>query len=164
MEFQIRPTAEADLPAIVGIRNEAIATTLALWTDEPGDLAERTAWLRDHEAAGLPVLSAVADKEVLGFGCLSSFRGLPGYAATAEDSIYVASAARGRGVGSALLAALIDAAAHRNLHTVIAAIEAGNGASLSMHRRAGFTSVGTLRQVGRKRGQWLDLTYLQLLV
>lgn len=74
-----------------------------------------------------------------------------------EDSVYLAPAAQGQGVGGRLLAALIDASRATGDRTMVAAIEAGNTASIRLHERHGFTLIGTIPQAGEKHGQILDL-------
>jgi phosphinothricin acetyltransferase len=101
---------------------------------------------------------------VLGFGSLSAFRERSGYSATAEDSVYVDRAQRGRGVGRALLAELLRLAAAHGFHSVIARIAGHNEMSIGLHKAAGFELVGVEREVGRKHRQWLDVVELQRLL
>src|SRR5580692_4215072 len=101
---------------------------------------------------------------VLGFGSLSSFRERSGYSATAENSIYVDRAQRGRGVGTALLAELLVLASAHGFHSVIARIAGHNETSIGLHQAAGFELVGVEREVGRKHRQWLDVVELQRLL
>jgi phosphinothricin acetyltransferase len=157
----IRPGAPGDLEAIRAVRNDAIATTTAIWTSVQQTSAEATAWLAEHLARG-SILVAELDQEVLGFACWGPWRAKEGYALTVEDSIYLAEGYGGRGIGRLLLQALIDSARAAGKHVMIADIEAGNAASIALHQRLGFEMVGTLPQVGTKFGRWLDLTILQL--
>jgi L-amino acid N-acyltransferase YncA len=101
---------------------------------------------------------------VLGFGSLSSFRERSGYSATAENSVYVDRAQRGKGVGQALLAELLVLASAHGFHSVIARIAGHNETSIGLHRAAGFELVGVEREVGRKHRQWLDVVELQRLL
>ena len=101
---------------------------------------------------------------VLGFGSLSSFRERSGYSATAENSVYVDRAQRGKGVGRALLAELLVMASAHGFHSVIARIAGHNETSIGLHRAAGFELVGVEREVGRKHRQWLDVVELQRLL
>ena len=104
------------------------------------------------------------DESVLGFGSLSPFRERSGYAATAENSVYVDRAQRGRGIGRALLAELLTLASAHGFHSVIARIAGHNETSIGLHRAAGFELVGVEREVGRKHRQWLDVVELQRLL
>jgi phosphinothricin acetyltransferase len=161
---QIRSATEADFSAITAITNEAIVYSTAVWHVTPTTLEARISWWQDRMARGFPVLVATAgDAEgagVLGFASYGDFRPFAGYAATVEHSIYVDPQAQGRGIGSALLAALIDHAAKAGLHVMVGGIEAGNAASVALHRKAGFVEAGTLREVGRKFDRWLDLLFM----
>ena len=167
----IRDAVTQDLPGILAIHNDAIANSVAIWTEELVDLAERAAWLAAHERDGYPVLVAIdetAEAEggpghgVLGYASLSSWRTKSGYRHTVEDSIYIRTDATGRGLGRLLLGALLQRARDRRYHVVIADIEAGNAASIHLHEAFGFEVSATLREVGTKHGSWLDLTTMRL--
>ncbi|MDJ0388386.1 GNAT family N-acetyltransferase [Roseomonas sp. E05] len=158
---EIRDATEADLPAILAIFNEAIRNTTAVWHTQEMTLETRRAWMQERQGRGLPVLVAVADGAVRGFASYGDFRPFAGYALTVEHSVYVDPAAQGRGLGRALLAALVARAEAAGLHVMVAGIEAGNAASVRLHQAAGFTEAGVLRQVGRKFDRWLDLLFMQ---
>lgn len=166
----IRPAMEADLPAILAIYNEVIATTTAVFSELPLTLANRQAWWQERCAAGYPVLVAVGpitspgrlgDDAVLGFASFGDFRSWPGYRHTVEHSVHVHATERGRGIGSALVTALFPLAAALNKHVMIAGVDAANLGSLKMHERLGFERVAHFREVGRKFDRWLDLIFLQ---
>ncbi len=158
---EIRDATEADLPAILAITNQAIAETTAVWNNTPSTLEARGTWMRDRQARGFPVLVAADGADVLGFASFGDFRAFEGYANTIEHSIYVATTAQRRGVGAALLAALIARAEAMGKHVIVGGIEAGNAASIALHARAGFVEVGRLPEVGQKFGRWLDLVFMQ---
>jgi L-amino acid N-acyltransferase len=107
---------------------------------------------------------AVAGLTVAGFGSLSQFRDRPAYATTVEDSLYVESAWRAKGVGRLLLDELVALAVARGFHTVIARVSGHNEASIALHRSRGFEPVGVEREVGRKFGRWIDVAVLQLML
>ena len=109
----------------------------------------------------MAVLVAEHEGEVVGFASLSPYRDRPAYATTVEDSVYVRSDQRGAGVGRLLLAELLDVAATRGFHTVMARIVGHHDASIALHRALGFEPVGIEREVGRKFGQWLDVMLMQ---
>ncbi len=159
--MEIRSAVAADLPAILAIYNDAVLNTTAIWNDDIVDLDNRLAWLAAREAQGYPVFVAVEDGAVLGYGSYGDFRPFQGYRFTVENSVYVASAARGKGVGAVLLTALVTHAAEAGKHVMIAAITAGNEASLRLHARQGFVATGTLVEVGFKFGRYLDLVLMQ---
>lgn len=178
MSLRIRRYRDADLEFVNGLRLQAIRTTTALWVDEDESVAGTALWVAGHAGTGaVLVAEEVADAPTtaagrrteggcrpVGFGALGPWNGKSGYRHTAEDSVYVAPADRGRGVGHALLEGLLAEAPGLGLHVVIAAVEAGNRASIALHLSAGFTEVGTAHAVGRKFGRWLDLTILELVV
>ena len=153
------------LEAIRGIYNHEIAHTTALYEYEPRSVETIASWWDAKQAAGLPVLGIEAEPGVLaGFASWGPFRPFPAYLHTVEHSVYVEERFRGRGVGRALLAALVEEARDRRLHTLVGVIDATNTASKSLHRRLGFTHCGTVREAGFKFGRWLDVEYWQLLL
>ncbi|MGO8860363.1 MAG: N-acetyltransferase family protein [Acidimicrobiales bacterium] len=173
--MRIRLAAPGDAEAIRAIYNVEV-----LESTNTFDMVERTreeqeAWLLEHRgvhpavvaverSAGTRGPAGAGDEIVLGFGSLSAFRERPGYAATAENSVYVDRAQRGRGVGRALLAELLTLAAAHGFHSVIARVAGHNETSIALHRAAGFELVGVEREVGRKHRQWLDVVELQRLL
>jgi L-amino acid N-acyltransferase YncA len=157
----IRPATEADLPAILAIYNDAVVNTAAIWNDDIVDLDNRVAWFRTRVGQGFPVLVAVEGETVLGYASYGDFRAFQGYRFTVENSIYVATSARGKGAGSALLAALVEAAKEQGKHMMVAGIEAGNEVSLRLHEKQGFVETARMPELGYKFGRYLDLVFLQ---
>ena len=160
----IRDATPGDVPAILGIYNHAVLTTTATADLEPQSLEARADWLKGHEGARLPVYVAEEGGQVLGWASLNAYKERVGYRFTVEDSIYIAEAHRGRGVGSKLLARLIDAAATLRCHAILAGIDGSNFASLRLHACAGFREVGRLREVVHKFDRWHDVIWMELLV
>ena len=158
----IRDANAADLPQILAIFNEVVATSTAIYRDDPTTLEERAQWFAARRQSGFPVLVCEREGAVLGFSSFGDFRGaFPGYRHTIEHSVHVRADARGRGLGSALVEALFPRAEALDMHVMIGAIDASNEASLRFHERLGFAPVGHLREVGRKFGRWLDLVFMQ---
>ncbi|MCX5618837.1 GNAT family N-acetyltransferase [Bombella pollinis] len=161
--MDIRHAIEDDLPIITEIYNHAVRTTTAIWNDRVVDVANRAAWLKAHDEADLPVLVSVDDDGVVnGYATFGPWRAWDGYKYTVEHSVYVHKAAQRKGVGKALMHALMGAARERGYHVMIAGIESGNVGSLRLHEQLGFQKVGECPQVGCKFGRWLDLTFMQV--
>ncbi len=161
--FTLRPVDPSDLPAITAIYAEAVQTGTASFELTPPDLEEMR---RRHAAlvtGGHPYLVAASPKgAVLGYAYAGPYRPRPAYRWTVEDSIYLAAAARGLGLGRALLGALIEAATAAGFRQMVAVIgDSGNQASIALHRAAGFHPVGTFAAVGWKHGRWLDSVLMQ---
>ncbi len=158
----LRDATEDDLGRILEITNHAIVNTTAIWSLEPTTLDERRAWFRARREHGFPVLVAqLEDGRVIGFASYGEFRPRAGYRHTSEHSLYVDADVRGRGIGKALLAALIERAEAGGVHVLIGGIAADNEVSIRLHERFGFTTTGHLREVGRKFDRWLDLVFMQ---
>jgi L-amino acid N-acyltransferase len=157
----IRAATDADLPAILAIYNDAVLNTTAIWNETPVDLDNRRAWMLARAAAGFPVLVAEEAGRAIGYGSFGDFRPFEGYRVTVEHSLYVDAAARGRGFGKALLAALIEEARRIGKHTMVGGIDGTNGPSIALHARFGFVEVGRLPGVGTKFGRPLDLVLMQ---
>ncbi|MGW1805671.1 N-acetyltransferase family protein [Streptomyces sp. NPDC002078] len=157
----VRKALPGDVEAIRAIRNHAIEHSTALWTQTPQSASESVAWLANHLERGSAFVAETAG-DVAGFAVYGPWRELDGYRHTVEDSVYVRADRHGLGIGSALLAALIDSAREAGHHIMIAGIEAGNTASIRLHERFGFRHVGTVPEVGVKFGRWLDLTLMRL--
>ncbi|MFT4163583.1 GNAT family N-acetyltransferase [Shinella sp.] len=164
MDITIRDAAEADLPGIMDIYNDAVANTTAIWNEAVVDLENRMAWFTARRERGFPVLVAVRGRQVLGYASYGDWRAFDGYRHTVEHSVYVQKDARGTGTGKRLLKALIDRASFNGIHVMIAGIEAENAASIRLHEKLGFRVVGRFSEVGIKFGRWLDLTCMELKV
>ena len=152
---------DTDLEGLVAIYNDVIATSTATFTTTAVTLDERREWWRTRIAQGYPVLIARDAQGVAGFGTFGEFRTWSGYRFTVEHTLHVRADARGRGVGSQLLLALIERAGLLGKHVMIAGIDADNTGSIRLHERLGFTQAGRLREVGYKFDRWLDLVFLQ---
>ena len=157
----VRDATEADLPGLVAIYNEVIASSTAIYASEPVTLGNRLEWWRTRVAQGYPVLVAADASGVMGFASFGDFRTWPGYRFTVEHSVHVRADCRGQGVGTQLLQALLPRAAACDKHVMIGGVDAANAASIRFHERLGFTQVGHLREVGYKFERWLDLVFLQ---
>ncbi len=162
--MDIHDATHADLPAILAIYNDVIATSTAVFSDQPVTLERQREWLDGRRAAGYPVIVARRAGDVVGFASYGDFRPWPGYRHTVEHSVYVAAGRRGDGIGRRLVEELLERARRAGKHVVIAGIDAQNDASLRMHEALGFRAVGHLPEVARKFDRWLDLVFLQLVL
>jgi L-amino acid N-acyltransferase YncA len=159
--MEIRDAGEADLPGLLAIYNDVIATSTAIYSYLPVTLEDRTQWWRARVATGCPVLVATDASGVLGFSTFGDFRAWPGYRFTVEHSVHVRADCRGQGIGKELVKALFPRASALDKHVMIAGVDAANHASIRFHERLGFEKSGHLREVGYKFDRWLDLVFLQ---
>jgi len=160
----IRTAREADLPAMLDIYNHVILHTTAVYHYDAHTMEMRKAWYDSRVEGGFPVFVAEDGGRVVGFSSYGPFRPWPAYKYTMENSVYVADGQRGKGVGRALMEPLIQAARAQDVHVLIAVIDASNEVSKQLHRSFGFEEVGQFREVGYKFGQWLDLSFMQLVL
>lgn len=158
----IRDVDERDAAAIADIYAHHVLEGTASYDYEPPSTDFHLHKIRRVNAAGWPFLVAEEQNVLAGYAYLTQFRDREGYRFTAEDSIYVRFDAMGRGVGSALLRALLDRGAEYGFRTVVAVIGGAEPASVALHAKCGFREAGRLRAVGWKRGRWLDSIYMQI--
>ena len=159
----IRPSREADAEAITAIYAHHVMHGLASFEEAPPDVFEIARRRVEVLARGWPHLVAEAPGgAVLGYAYCGPYRPRPAYRFTVEDSVYVAPASIGRGVGARLLPALIEAAAQAGARQMVAVIgDSANGPSIGLHARFGFRQVGVLDAVGFKLGRWVDGVIMQ---
>lgn len=162
--MQIDEATERDIPALTAIYNEVIASSTAVFSEQPVSADSRLRWLEAHRIASQPVIVARVSGEVAGFAAYGDFRAWPGYSSTVEHSLHVARSHRRRGVGRGLLEQLIDCARLDGLHAMVAGIDAENEASLRLHEQLGFEGVGRMPEIARKFDRWVDLVLLQLIL
>jgi len=145
-----------DWPAVEAIYREGIATGLATFE------TETPSWER-WDAAHRPDCRLVvrAGERVLGWAALSPVSDRCVYAGVAENSIYIAAAARGRGIGKALLRALVEASEAAGIWTLQTGIFPENAASLALHQVCGFRIVGIRERIGQLHGTWKDVVFLE---
>jgi phosphinothricin acetyltransferase len=157
-----RDAVEADIPAIRAIYEHWVLHGTGSFELVPPDLAEMTARWRAIHDAGLPYIVAEADGRIAGFAYAGPYRPRPAYRFTVEDSVYVAPEALGRGLGRALLQAVIEAATAAGKRQMIAVIgDSANTGSIALHGALGFRHVGTFADVGFKFGDWRDTVLMQ---
>lgn len=151
--------------AILEIFNDAILTSTALYEYQPRTAATIQAWFEAKRKGGFPVIGLEDDDGVLmGFASYGTFRAFPAFKYSVEHSVYVNRDYRGRGLGVALMRALIERARAQQYHVLVGAIDSTNQASCALHEKLGFAHAGTVRQAGFKFGRWLDVAFYQLLL
>lgn len=158
-----RPATETDLGAINDIYNHYVHHSTCTYQEEPESLESRREWF-SHHGEKHPVIVAVMDELVVGWGSLSAYRARSAYRRTVENSIYIHHQHHRRGLGSLVLQELIRRARQLDHHAIIAGIDADHAASVALHARAGFKKVGHLKQVGFKFDRWLDVIYMELIL
>ena len=150
---------------ILAIFNDAILNSTALYDYKVRTMAMMDAWFDAKIKGNYPVIGAVDESgRLLGFATYGMFRERPAYKYTVEHSVYVDRDCRGRGVGRALLAALIERARKQEYHVLIGGIDADNAISIDLHKKFGFTFCGEIRESGFKFGRWLHLHFYQLIL
>lgn len=158
----IRASLDADLPAINAIYGHHVLHGTGTFETDPPTLVEMAARRSDVLAKGLPYLVAQANGQVVGFAYCNWFKPRPAYRFSAENSVYVAHDAHGRGLGRALLAELAAQAERAGVRKLIAVIgDSNNVGSVGVHRAAGFTDVGVLKSCGWKFDRWLDVVLME---
>jgi L-amino acid N-acyltransferase YncA len=161
-EAVIRPVVPADLNAVAEIFTYYVFHTVITFEQDPPTVAEWRRRLDDLTGRGLPFLVADLDGDVAGYAYASPWRPKPAYRHTVEDTIYLAPGRTGRGLGSALLGALVDRCAQADLRQMIAVIaDTGSDASTALHKGFAFTDAGRLTRVGYKHGRWIDTVLMQ---
>lgn len=162
MDIRLRDAAERDFDAIAALYDREVREGVATYEyDPPGAEEMRRRWRATADARH-PYLIAETDGRFAGYAYASAYRGRAGYRWTVESTVYVEHALHGRGIGRALMEALIarcTAIGHRQMVAVIG--DRANGASTRLHERLGFAVVGVFPGLGRKHGRWLDVVQLQ---
>jgi L-amino acid N-acyltransferase YncA len=158
----VRAATAADADALAAIYGHHVLHGFGTFEEEPPSPAEmetRRAAIADR---GLPYLVAEDDGRVLGFAYAAPFRLRAAYRYTVEDSVYIAPEAIGKGVGRAVLSAVLQACEDLGLRQVVAVIgDSGNAASIGLHRALGFSDQGVGRSFGFKHGRWVDIVWMQ---
>ena len=160
----IRPATVADLDSVTDIYADAVTQGTASYELEPPSRTEMGVRFDTLIAGGFPYLVAEKDGTVLGYAYAGAFRPRPAYRFIVEDSVYVAPAAKGQGVGLKLMQSLIEAVTTAGFRQIIAVIGDGrpDSASVRLHEKLGFRHSGRLEGSGYKHGRWLDTVFMQL--
>jgi L-amino acid N-acyltransferase YncA len=156
VEFVLEPMISADWESVRAIYREGIATGDATFEESAPEWEQ---WDEGHLSACR--LVARSRGEVLGWAALSPVSRRRVYRGVAEVSVYVSGRARRKGVGLALLTALIESSEREGIWTLQAGIFPENAASVELHRRAGFRVVGTRERLGSMDGRWRDVVLME---
>jgi phosphinothricin acetyltransferase len=158
----IRSATPADLDAVAEIYGHYVEHSVATFDTTPLTVDQWRDKLADLTERGLPFLVADEGAGPVGFAYAGPWRPKPAYRHTVEDTIYLAPGYTGKGLGLALLDAVLAACVAAGVRQVVAVIaDTGSDASAVLHRRLGFTDAGRLAGVGRKHGRWVDTLLMQ---
>lgn len=162
------PTVELatmdDLAQIVDIFNQSAAHSIANFNTRPVTTAERSEWFGRHSSTGpYRLLVARRDASVLGYAACGPYRDHESFCETVEVSVSLHSACRRQGLGTLLYTALFEHLANQPVHVALAGIALPNEASVALHRKFGFTSVGTFREYALKHGQYISSLWMERL-
>ena len=160
-QIQIRNVAETDAAAIAALYAHHVLHGTASYEIAPPSVDETLTKIRRIIAHGWPFLVAELDGEIAGYAYATQFRDRPAYRFACENSIYVRHDVTSRGIGTVLLAALVERASALGFTQMIAVVGGAEPASVALHEACGFERVGRLRKVGWKQERWLDTVYLQ---
>lgn len=157
----IRDAAPGDAPALASIYAHHVLHGFASYETEPPSLDDMRARIERVRDARWPWIVAERNGAVAGYAYATQMRDRPAYRYTAEDSVYVAIDHARRGIGRALLAALIARTEAAGFRQMIAVIGGAEPASIALHATLGFRHAGRLEAAGWKHGRWLDSVYMQ---
>lgn len=160
---RIRDARAADAEALCLIYNQGIEDRIATLETELRTPDERRQWLASRGPRH-PVIVAEAEGRVVGWGSLNSFNPRAAYDHVADFSVYIERAWRGKGVGRALLEALIEKARALGYHKLVLAAFPFNDMGMRLYERAGFRQVGVYKEQGRVDGGWVDIVIMEKLL
>jgi L-amino acid N-acyltransferase len=161
-DVTIRLATQEDLLAINDIYNWYVPRSTCTYQEEPEPIESRRRWFASHRSNPRhPVTVAIAASEIVGWGSLSGYRERSAYRFTCENSVYVTHDLHGRGIGSSILADLIERAKSLDYRSIIAGIDAEQSASVALHAKFGFVDCGRQIKVGYKFDRWLDVLFMQ---
>jgi L-amino acid N-acyltransferase YncA len=158
----IRPSTDADIPAMTTIYGHHVLHGTGTFETEPPSQADMTARRTDVLGKSLPYLVIEVDGQVQGFAYANWFKPRPAYRFSVEDSIYMAQGAGGKGLGRLLLTELLAQLERGGIRKAMAVIgDSANAGSIGVHRACGFTQIGIVKSCGWKFGQWRDIVLME---
>jgi phosphinothricin acetyltransferase len=162
---EVRYAVPDDLPALTAIYNHYVVHTAATFDIDPFEGSARQVWFNHYGPTGPHrLLVATQGDELVGYATSSAFRPKPAYDSSIEVTVYLHPRATASGIGTALYSRLFTELRDEPLHRAYAAISLPNPASVALHRKFGFSEVGTLTQAGRKFDQWWDVLYMECVI
>jgi phosphinothricin acetyltransferase len=161
MEIKIRPYQIEDTNTILEIINFNILNSTTLYDYQPRTLENQISIFQEKLAKGFPIIVAIENDIVVGFGYYSEFRFREAYRFTVEHSVYAHPKHIGKGIGKQILESLIDLAKAQKLHTMIGVIDSENKNSIAFHEKFGFKTAGYIKESGYKFDRWLDSVFMQ---
>jgi phosphinothricin acetyltransferase len=156
----VRPARDADMDQVAAIWDPVLRDTTITFASDIRTAETLIRMAADRRADGREFFVAEDQGRVLGFATYGQFRGGNGYVTSMEHTIILAPGAQGRGVGRALMTAAEDHARLGGAHTMVAVVSGENPEGVAFHRALGYVDHGTLPQVGRKFGRFLDAVFL----
>ncbi len=161
--YEIRPVAVGDIPDIREIYNHYVTNSVVTFDEKRWSIAQWREKLAHLEKLDLPFLVAQSPSgQILGYALVQPMSSKSAYRYSVENSIYLGQAATGKGLGKALLVALIAACEEKGIRQMVAVIsDKGAEGSVALHEKLGFVEVGRMGRVGFKFGRWLGTIYLQ---
>jgi phosphinothricin acetyltransferase len=162
-DVSLRPATPDDAAVICAIYNQGIEDRIATLETELRTPEERRQWMAARGPRH-PVVVAITDGQVVGWGSLNPFNPRPAYDNVVDLSVYVERTWRGRGVGKALLQHVLGLARQIGYHKMVLATFPYNDAGLALYRRMGFTPVGVYQEQGKLDGRWVDVLIMEQLL
>lgn len=160
----IRAATADDGGPVAGIYNHYVRETVVTFEEEEVPAETMAGRIRDTLAAGHPFLVSETDGVIDAFAYATAWKVRDAYRFSREVTVYVRDGAGGRGLGSALYAALIPQLQAQGVHALMGGIALPNAGSIALHEKFGFEKVAHFREVGRKFDRWVDVGYWQLVL
>ncbi|MDR1253196.1 MAG: GNAT family N-acetyltransferase [Treponema sp.] len=159
----LRPVTRDDAAAICAIYNYYVKNTAVSFEERPVSIQEMEKRIRDVTAE-YPWLVCEEESEIPGYAYVNKYKDRIAYRYTAELSIYLKNGREGKGLGTRLLAGLLEEVKKTGLHALVAGITLPNERSVAIHEKFGFTKAAHFKEAGFKMGRWQDVGYWELIL